>query len=881
MSRALAPSSAWLQFVLLVSCLAVHSSAALGQDPTSDWLGRVGLDRLRLHSLLHRLDSRSISEEERARTADQLLDIYVRLLSVETDEDFRSELGLLSEKILEEIGSERGDPIRFELAAAEWKSLLNRLHTEIILGRVSVSEADRLLGMVDALSKQTAQLNKRAKSNLTSVRKQLTNAQGSRIETLTQKYNDLEDLLRQIRFLNGWVHAYLGWLAAEPTYSNAAQRMFALLLSSDESSFVLPNDEDISVQRRREDWFSESIIGMAIARAPDASSATVGAWLDLLSVPNVSDSVRSAVPFYRMALLLRSDDSDRYGKARRVYDRIDFDEVASPTELLLLGAVHALADASADPEASELARSLLRMLAERGEIDRLKELSRGFSLEFLPGDQSLFHFMRGSSHVLNYQALSEQGDQEQARESARLAIADLDLGITLESEESDRSLLKQMLFLRGNTNQFLERPLEASIDFEEASSLAQGLESGDLLWRSIVALSPDALGVANDPATLQRRYQLIERLLENHSSHPRSQAARLIQIEHDQLLRESTPEDAERLLQPTSDPAVGGLAIRKAASILYGNWLKAVPDDRNELARRFIAVVQQPEILPANGAFDSRDLGLLVGLLRLSLQSDPPDPAIAQRVLDAFDLAADNGRFTPGNRALEIESLRLESMLTRPFPDFQELNVRLEGLRSHPSDPHVRRAALLLIRSARESLRRRDEGLWGDNEQSAVESIRMGVPLVVGSPLSQERLANDTTWQLVSTWARAEHDLYEAVGDETALEAAFTLYQQLAEAKPLQKKAIAGLARTASASNRNDLAQQAWQTLMNSATPGSLEFFEAQCFFLESLAKLDEDRVRSILDQHVVMYPSYGPDPWGPRLQELHERIRRVTGGVR
>ena len=157
----------------------------------------------------------------------------------------------------------------------------------------------------------------------------------------------------------------------------------------------------------------------------------------------------------------------------------------------------------------------------------------------------------------------------------------------------------------------------------------------------------------------------------------------------------------------------------------------------------------------------------------------------------------------------------------------------------------------------------------------------MGVPLVVGSPLSQERLANDTTWQLVSTWARAEHDLYEAVGDETALEAAFTLYQQLAEAKPLQKKAIAGLARTASASNRNDLAQQAWQTLMNSATPGSLEFFEAQCFFLESLAKLDEDRVRSILDQHVVMYPSYGPDPWGPRLQELHERIRRVTGGVR
>ena len=875
MNRAIGPTSFLLQFVLFMVCLAVPSSVALGQDLTSDWLGRLGLDRLRLQSLLQRLETRSISEEERSRAADHLLEIYARLLSIETDEVFRDQLDALSQQILDEIGSERGDPIRLELAAAEWKSLLNRLHNEIILGRVSESEADRLLGKVHELSKRTAQLYKRTKSNLTNTRKQLKNAQGSQIDALTQKSNDLDDLLRSIRSLNGWVHAYFGWLASEPTYSNAAQRMFALLLSSDESSFILPKDEDISVQRRREDWYSESIIGMAIARAPEASSATVEAWLDLLSVPNVSDSVRQAVPFYRLALMIRSDDPDRYGNAMRLYERLEPDVTS---DFLRLGSVHALADAPNDPAASKLAQVLLRQLAERGEVERLKELSRGFFLESLPDDPSLFHFMRGSNRILDSEALMAQGDRQKALDLASLAIADLDLALTSESEDSARSLFKQMLVLRGSTYQFLDQPLEASIDFEAAASRTRGVESGDLLWRSIAALSPGMPGVSTDPAIQQRRHQLIDRLLENHPSHSRSQAARLIQLEHTKLLRQSTLEDAEGLLQPTSDPLVGGLAIRKAAAILYSNWLKAPPDTRNELARRFISVVQQPEILPANGVFDPRDLGLLVGLLRLSLQVDPPNPALALRVLAAFDQAVENGRLTPGDRALEIESLRLEALLARPFPDFQTMNERLDVLQSHPSDPHVRRAALLLIRAARQSLSQQDGDLWGPNDQNAAQSIRMAVPLFVGSPLTPTKLANDTIWQLVSTWARAEHDQYQAVGDQAALEAAFALYQQLLEAKPLQKKAITGVARTASALGHTELAQQSWQTLMNSAVPGSPEFFEAQCFFLESLSEVDPERTGSILDQHVVLHPSYGPDPWGTRLKTLHERIGRAVG---
>ncbi|MEE2682010.1 MAG: hypothetical protein VX641_06520 [Planctomycetota bacterium] len=861
--------------VLLMLCLVAFATPGLGQDPTSDWLGRLGLDRLRLQSMLQRLDDRSVSDEERARTADQLLEIYARLLSAEVDDAFRGELDALSERILDEVGSERGDPIRLEIAGAEWKGLLNRLHSEIILGHLVDAEEDELLGRVHALSRRTAQLNKRVKASLAGARNQLKNAQGSQIARLTQKCTELDDLLRSIRSLNGWVHAYLGWLASEPIYSNTAQRMFALLLSSDESSFVLPRDEDISVQRRREDWYSESIIGMAIARSTDASSATVEAWLDLLSVPEVSDAVRSAAPFYRLALMLRSDDEDRYAKARRLHERLD-SEVTS--DFLVLGAMHALEEASNDPEATRLARRLLGALAERGAIQRLRELSRDFRLESLPGDPALFHFMRGSSQAIVIDQLIEQGDRTAAAQVARLALADLDLAIQAAADSDTQPLRKHMLVLRGETHLLLDHPLLASQDLASAAELAQGVESGDLLWRAISVLTPGRPGVPDDPLFGQRRYQLIERLLENHPVHPRSQAARLIQLEQEQLMRQSTLEDAERLLQPGADPVVEGLAIRKAASILYAKWVEAVPADRPELARRFISVVQQPAILPADGAFDVKDLGLLKGLLRLSLQSDPPDLPIAERVLSAFDQAEAEGRLDPSDHRLEIESLRIEALLNRPFPDFEQLTDRLEALRGSGADPNVRRAALLLVREGRRSLDQQDPGIWGDSQERAAESVRIGLSMILPDPLTAAELSDASTWQLVRTLAGVEEDVYTATGDERALAESFDLYRRLVETRPLQKKAIAGLARTASALGRSDLARDSWQTLMNSATPGSPEFFEAKFHFLESLLDSDPERTRSILDQHAVLYPEYGTEPWGARLDALHQEVGRSEG---
>ena len=43
------------------------------------------------------------------------------------------------------------------------------------------------------------------------------------------------------------------------------------------------------------------------------------------------------------------------------------------------------------------------------------------------------------------------------------------------------------------------------------------------------------------------------------------------------------------------------------------------------------------------------------------------------------------------------------------------------------------------------------------------------------------------------------------------------------------------------------------------------------------LADEDPDAARDAIAQHAVLYPDFGPDPWGDRLRALDARLRGGT----
>lgn len=861
-------------FVVLGSTLLWSPRSATGQDSIAAWLDELGLDRLRMHALQQRLQVSSIDEEERERVTDQLLALYGKLLAEATDEIFLEELNDFSGIILENVSTQRGDPIRLDLYTSEWRSLITRSLNEIVLGRVPAVEKKALIDSILDLSVRIDALLKRSNARSRKANQDLREAQGSQVEERTRSFDELEDALRKVRSLSGWVHAYLGWFNNQVSHSNTAQRMFASLLSSDGSPFVVPNDNEISVQRRSEDWYAELIIGMAIAQAPETSNATVGAWLDLVSIPSAAESARLQVPFYRLALLLSSDESGRYSDAIRILDRLGPDV---PAECLRIVCLHALDDAAEDPEAAALVPVLLRQLIDQEGIQEVIGLARGFMLESLPEDRALGHFMRGCNLVLEARRLQEAGENQAAADEAIAALEQLDAALAFEADETDSALTGQLLLLRATMNELLKRPLPASLDFESAANFADGAGAADLLWNSIALLRPGSPGVPEDPALQQRRIILIERLLAEYPTHPRSQAARLLQMEE---TRQYTLEDAEQLLQPATDPATAAVAMRKAAAILYREWVNAPRSQREALALRFLSVVGQPEILRPDGAVDPRDLSLLVGLLRLSLELAEPDLELAREVLATLDAAIESGVLSLEHRELEYESLRIEVLLREPLPDFTRLHERFELLRDQPEDPFVRRAALLLIIAAQEDLDARPEGSWTPAHEAASEVIREGVALLVDPEPTVPMLQDSNAWQLVRTLARVEKNRFEGVGDREALLRSFALYQRLLEARPRDKSALGGVARTALALGNDVEALESWRVLMNAAPEATPEFFESKVHFLEVLARSDPDRARLILDQHEVFYPDYGLPPWGDRLRALHEGLGPAGGGA-
>ncbi|MED5506954.1 MAG: hypothetical protein VX684_03870 [Planctomycetota bacterium] len=842
------------------------------QETVDTWLEERGLDRLRMHALRARVADRSLRDDQRERLTEQLLAVYRKLLAESPDPAFRDELTELIGLILDEISVVQGDPIRLDLYTSEWRALITSGLNALLLRRGGEVDDQALLASMLDLSDRIDELLRRTTTRSRRANQELREAQGAEVLRRTRSFDELEDTLRKLRSLSGWVHAYLGWFTDDVAHANVAQRMFASLLSSDGSPFVVPSDGEVSVQRRSEDWYAELIIGMAIAQAPEASFATVEAWLDLLAIESASESARRQVPFYRLALLLGGDDPDRFREAERLLGELG---PAASSDCLRLACIEALVHAEDDPGAAAMVPALLERLADRGEILELVDLSTRFPIDSLPPETSLFHFMRGCRSAIQSRSEDARGEDAAARGTALAALADLDLVLEDAGEATD-PLARQALVLRAELNQFLGRPLAAARDFSSAAGRAEGTEAGDLLWRGIAALPPTDPPAA-DPEVDPLRTSLIDRLLSAHPTHPRAQAAKLLRLE---MQQEYGLRDAEELLQTTNDPATSGLALRKAASILYQAWSEASGALRAELGARFIELVDQPEVVSAEGRFAEPDLGLLLALLRVSLQSEPPDLARSRGVIDAIDLASAERPAILADRGLEFEALRFEHDLLAPTPDLSLVVERLGRFAESPEDPASRRCALLAVLAANHHLDGNPTPPWTSRHRAALSATRTAVAMLVGESPSVEQVSEPRNWQLVRSLAAAEYLAHLGDGDQASLLRAHDLYAVLLEERPMERSALSGYARASTALGRDAEALRAWRVLMNNTPEGTDEFLESKYHTLSLLAETDRDLARSILEQHLVLYPDYGPSPWGPELASLHRALgTRGRGG--
>jgi hypothetical protein len=122
--------------------------------------------------------------------------------------------------------------------------------------------------------------------------------------------------------------------------------------------------------------------------------------------------------------------------------------------------------------------------------------------------------------------------------------------------------------------------------------------------------------------------------------------------------------------------------------------------------------------------------------------------------------------------------------------------------------------------------------------------------------------------------ADAAMRLWQAHDDEAMGRRALFLYElKLLEQRPSNAGFLRGAGLLAERFDRIELSLECWRRLVSGLPAGSPAWYEARFKVLSILAQTDPKRARAVMDQHKLLHPDFGPDPWGARLRALDQRL--------
>ena len=844
--------------LLLVLSILGRPSDLAAQDAVAGWLDSRGLDRLRMSRLEEMLASTRV-EDEQDVLIEQLIDLYVRGFDSTLEEEARTLLEERGRRLLKGLKLKTGDPLRLVLLRSRY-ALAESDCLEIRLQRLDAVSRESMISRLDELAKELGELRQRLEKRNESQKKRLGRTRGIDAELLSRDTVTIDVMLGQATYLEAWVRAYLSWLTSSGEESALSQRLFGTLFDTGET---FPEPASLSVDRRAFDWYAWSIIGTAFARSLTDSMATLDVWLDLLGDESAAERPRAWLPFWRLALALDLRD---YRTAARVLAETSDD---ATSEMLRLACVVSL-QAGEDPEASNLARTAVGMVASRGDFALISELSERFGLPDVK-EGFLLRFVGAWQAMREAEVLSAQGDQPAARQLNRRALTELNAAEAQSDAGNFPELRLELLRMRGLCHRLLGDHLSSGEDFLSAFEADGGRDAGDLLWSAIQSfLEHERTRQATD-AQIRLRIELLDRFLVLHPSHPNASRARLLKMED---TSEPTIDDALALLTLTDDDALAEISRKKALRILYRLFKVGTGTTSIDAGRLFLERVSTPEFSTDMSEAEI-DATLLESLriFSVSLAGRTRDRETAGALMKTIDAAREGGMKIPVRHRAQLASRRVEVLLLPPLRvgNLREALESLDLSGGIESDPYLRRSLKIILASAEDVLL--EEPADSPLVPIAIEAVGLAGTGLSGPTLLDSDLSDSEQWLILRTMALAQRLAFARDGDFDAGEKAFAFYEALVRSRPNDIRALEGLVAVADSTGRLENAVDAQRVLLNGATPGSDTFYERKIRFLELLSRHDAERARKVLDQHVVLYPDYGPGRWGSRLRALHQSL--------
>lgn len=872
----------------------IEGEIAGPDDALEAYLRRLGLTGLLAQQLEQRVAT--LGRDRRGPVAERLARLYVHLLEAAATAEERADWEARANALLRDVPEADGHELRISLA----RVLYVRAEEACERGRLKLAtaeelaEAERVLRQLEPQFREIASKVHRRAENLERIENQ-----GDGTDELSRQLSDARRVRSLAFYYAGWCNYYLAMLTRAEPHAGDALKSFGWLLNS-------PNGRAATLDRLptamlRYEHVARAAMGCGLALSLRGSDSEALRWLETVDESaELAPSVRSQLLNRQIAVLAQAkrwSDLERVIRRARNSDRAGGGPDVRPLEVFdarLLAVVALEADARiSGPLLEQLARIALGDLVARGQIAHVLDLTSQFGTAPIGESGFIVHYVRGIKAYDEareaHKAAGGNPDEPVSAESLvnlYRAAASL-LQAALHQDDSDQYRPERArAALYGGRGLFFAGDLPGAADlFQKSWEFYTGLDAHasdaeEALWLSVVALDRAAARPGAPAELAARRSQAGAVFLQSFPDSPR--AARLLlmraaagEVGDDEALRvlEAVPKDA-----PMFEPA-----RRQIARILYARFRAASGTERDFAALRFITVAEE-----------------LLALDRRAATTNPPsDPAAAGRaVLRARQLLdALLGVTNPdADRALStLELLRTLARLTgQDIAEheaelvFRELQIAI--IRGRDTDAELlaeRLAALPAARTeylpAAERLvyrRAADQFRSARSPDSRIEAaqrvVMHGVKIIDRLIPGADRSADAASTVLQSTVAAAAFALWEssqsdpsAPGNEEMRDLSMRLDRAVLKASPRHEESLRRLAVTADATGDHRAALECWSVLLAAAASGSEAWFEARYHALRLLVKLEPARARDLLAQHKLLFPDYGPAPWGARIREL------------
>lgn len=887
--------------VALIGAPALHTLAQgeteelAPTDAVEAYMQDRGLDDLLSLYLLDEL--RAAPGSERAELADRLGKHYARQLSNAKTPERQRQIESQARELLALVPSADSFELRltlhkasFLLAEAGVRNFSQRLTDPAIVSEAQqtfrtlepgfLDIGRRVDDRIDALDRMEA---RSTRANITTIREQLSEAR--RLRSLAMYYA-------------GWSQYYQALVTNDARKADAAMRSFGWLLNSPGNR--PPTVETLPVTLLRYEHVARAAMACGLCASISGKDTEAIQWLDAIeNAAETPPKVRDELWARRIEVLGRAR---RWADIQRLVDRRRLAPDPSGVTPLPKGearlvAIVALEGLEASAGSGTVARSrdrLLEALAQialgdlvtQGEIGHVLDLVERFGTAPIGDTGFVVLYVRGLNAYERareaHEALAEQSgtnaddptDDTTVINRYKDAVDALDVAQAASDAESFPNELAQARMMEGLSLFYASELVQAAQVFESVFEQAPSPKlKEESIWYAIVSL--DLAVERGYRSVIEQRDRLATLYMQSYPASDRA-ARLLLRRVDDGLLTED--EAIAILLDVPSDSPLYEAARRHVSRMMYRRYRASKGPERDYAAARFMEVAEELINIDVatvrSGTGDAATDAAKAVTVRVrqaldaALSITVPDVDRAVRLLDILESTAGLAGLDLSDTESELAYRRLQIAIAR---DDEQAAALAAATLARIGGPHARAGDRLLYRRLFERWQRQPT-----DAELATRLVGVGSRVLAQFDPLDEHKGDATVAGLIDTIAQAATTVWHAKNDDSMRDIAIGLDSQLIELGTQSAGSLRRLALASEAAGDLQTALSAWNTLMAGLRDGSSGWFEARVESIRVLAESDPRRARAALDQHRVLYPELGPEPWRSRFQDLDHRLAGV-----